>query len=327
MARGKNQKLKLLYLAKIMQEETDDFHSLTMPQIIEKLAAYDIEAQRKSIYDDLDALTDFGIEIIKEQVGKQTFYHVGNRRFEIAELKLLVDAIQSSKFITSKKTKQLIEKLGEEVSSYDAKLLKREVYVAGRIKNMNESIYYTVDALHNAINSNNQITFHYFSWNLKGEPEQRHNGKLYQVSPWSLLWDEDNYYLIAYDEEDKMIKHYRVDKMQDIEQMEQKRTGEAAFRQRDKGSYTRTRFGMYDGKETMVTLLCENRMANVIYDRFGRDIHVREVDKEHFEVNVDVAVSNNFLGWIIGVGGVKIVGPDSVVEQMRKIRDKLCEEY
>ena len=249
MPRGKNQKLKLLYLAKIMLEETDDTHALTMTQILDKLAAYDIEAQRKSVYDDIVALEDFGIEIIKEQVGKMTYYHVGSREFEIAELKLLVDAIQSSKFITTKKTSELIGKLARQASIYDGKILKREVYVTGRIKNMNESIYYIVDEIHNALNSNSQITFRYYSWNVDGKAELRHHGKLYTVSPWMLLWDDENYYLIAYDEDSRMIRHYRVDKMMDIQSITRHRTGEEAFLQRNMASYSRTRFGMFDGRE------------------------------------------------------------------------------
>ena len=214
--KGKNQKLKLLYLAKIMQEQTDDTHALTMPQIIDELAKYDIEAQRKSVYDDLDALDFFGIEIIKEQVGFRTYYHCGNRDFEIAELKFLVDAIQSSKFISENKTKELIRKLEKCISIYDARLLDREVKVTGRIKNMNESIYYVVDAIHTAISENKAIRFKYFSWNVKGEEEFRRDGAFYQVSPWALHFDDERYYLIGYDHEKKEMRHFRVDKMRNV---------------------------------------------------------------------------------------------------------------
>lgn len=207
--RGKNQKLKLLYLAKIMQEQTDDTHFLTMPQIIAELAKYDIEAQRKSIYDDLAALDDFGIEILKEQDGFRTYYHCGNRDFEIAELKILVDAIQSSKFISVKKTKELIAKLEKNVSIYDSQMLDREVKVAGRVKNMNESIYYAVDAIHTAMSENKAIEFKYFSWNIKGEEEYRRNGDFYKVSPWALHFDDERYYLIGYDHEKKELKNKR----------------------------------------------------------------------------------------------------------------------
>lgn len=327
MARGKNQKLKLLYLAKIMQEETDEQHRLTMPQLIERLDAYGIEAQRKSIYDDLDALNDFGIEILKEQVGNKMYYYAGNRDFEIAELKFLVDMVQSSKFVTEKKSKQLIEKLTALVSNYDGKLLKREVYVADRIKSMNETILYSVDSIHTAISNNQQIAFHYFSWNLKGEAELKHEGKLYQVSPWALVYDDENYYLEAFDAAEKKLKTYRVDKMQEITVIDKKRQGATAFKNKDKAVYSKKLFGMYDGKEEMVTLLCENHMANVIVDRFGRNVRMRPVNEEHFEVKVEVAVSGNFLGWIIGIGGVKIVGSESVVEEMKKIKQRLNETY
>ena len=164
--KGKNQKLKLLYLAKIMQEQTDDTHALSMSEILAELAKQEILAQRKSIYEDLAALDEYGIEIIKERVGSKTLYHCGNRVFEIAELKFLVDAIQSSKFISEKKTRELIKKLENNISVYDAKLLDREVKVAGRVKNMNESIYYTIDSLHNAISEDSSIRFKYFSWNV-----------------------------------------------------------------------------------------------------------------------------------------------------------------
>ena len=327
MARGKNQKLKLLYLAKIMQEETDDLHRLTMPQLIERLDAYGIEAQRKSLYDDLDALNDFGIEILKEQVGNKMYYYAGNRDFEIAELKFLVDMVQSSKFVTEKKSKKLIEKLISLVSNHDGKLLKREVYVADRIKSMNETILYSVDSIHTAISNNQQITFHYFCWNLNGEAEVKHDGKLYQVSPWALVYDDENYYLEAYDAEEKRLKTYRVDKMQDIDVVEEKRQGSTAYKNKDKAVYSKKLFGMYDGKEEIVTLRCENHMSNVIVDRFGKKVHMRPVDDEHFEVKVEVAVSGNFLDWIIGIGGVTITGPVSVVKEMQQIKDRLIDEY
>lgn len=327
MARGNNQKLKLLYLARIMQTETDDTHGLTMPQIIDKLAAYDIDAHRKTIYEDLRALDDFGIEIIKTQEGNKTYYHAGGRDFEIAELKFLIDVVQNSKFITEKKSKKLIEKLTALVSNYDAKLLKRQVYVADRVKSMNESILYTVDQIHEAMNGNQKITFHYFEWDVDGKAKLKHGGKLYEVSPWALTYDDGNYYLEAYDEVFGDIKTYRVDKMQDVSVLEEHRKGKEVFGKKDKTVYTKNRFGMYSGKEEIVTLLCENRMANVIRDRFGRDIHMQKVDDNHFTVRVDVAVSGNFLGWIIGIGGVKIIEPESVVGRMQEIRDRMVLEY
>ncbi len=328
MARGYNQKLKLLYLARIMQQNTDETHGLTISQVIDRLSAYDIEAHRKTLYEDFKALDDFGIEIIKTHKGTQTYYHAGNRNFDIAELKFLVDVVQNSKFITEKKSKNLIEKLTSLASNYDAKLLKRQVYVTDRIKSMNESILYIVDQIHYAMNQNHPITFHYFEWGTDGKAQLRHNGKLYKVSPWALIYDDGNYYMEAYDDEFHNLKTYRVDKIQDITILEEKqRSGKDIFKKKDMSIYRRNRFGMFSGKNEVVTLLCEKEMANVIVDRFGRDIHMQMVDNTHFQVNVDVAVSGNFLGWIIGIGGVRILAPESVVKQMENIRDKMNVEY
>ena len=305
--KGKNQKLKLLYLAKIMQEQTDDTHALTMPQIIDELAKYDIEAQRKSVYDDLDALDFFGIEIIKEQEGFRTYYHCGNRDFEIAELKFLVDAIQSSKFISENKTKELIKKLEKSISIYDAKLLNREVKVTGRVKNMNESIYYVVDAIHTAISENKAIKFKYFSWNVKGEEVFRRDGAFYSVSPWALHFDDERYYLIGYE----------------VAVLDAKRKGKTEYSRQDKAKYNEVYFRMYDGDIESVTLKCKNSMANVIIDQFGRNVTLRPVEDGYFTVNVDVAVSSQFLSWVIALeGDVIIQGPDSVKKAMKELLGK-----
>ena len=321
--KGKNQKLKLLYLAKIMQEQTDDTHALTMPQIIDELAKYDIEAQRKSVYDDLDALDFFGLEIIKEQVGFRTYYHCGNRDFEIAELKFLVDAIQSSKFISENKTKELIKKLEKSISIYDAKLLNREVKVTGRVKNMNESIYYVVDAIHTAISENKAIKFKYFSWNVKGEEVYRRDGAFYNVSPWALHFDDERYYLIGYDHDKKEMRHYRVDKMRDVNVQDVKRKGKTEYSRQDKAKYNEVYFRMYDGDIETVTLKCKDSMANVIIDQFGRNVTLRPAEDGYFTVNVDVAVSSQFLSWVIALeGDVTIQGPDSVKKAMKELLGK-----
>ncbi|SEQ38506.1 Predicted DNA-binding transcriptional regulator YafY, contains an HTH and WYL domains [Lachnospiraceae bacterium NE2001] len=318
--RGKNQKLKLLYLAKIMQEQTDDTHALTMPQIIAELAKYDIEAQRKSVYDDLDALDFFGIEIIREQEGFRTYYHCGNRDFEIAELKILVDAIQSSKFISEKKTKELIKKLEKNVSTYDSQMLDREVKVSGRVKNMNESIYYAIDAIHTALGENKAIQFKYFSWNVKGEEEFRRDGANYHVSPWALHFDDERYYLIGYDHEKKEMRHFRVDKMRNVSVLDEKRKGKTEFNKQDRAKFNEQYFRMYGGEVETVVLKCTNDMANVIIDQFGRDVRLIPEGDDHFTVRVQVAVSSQFLSWVIALEGkVRISGPESVKDKMQKL--------
>ena len=213
MSKSSNQKLKLIYLLKIFNEETDEEHGLTMPEIIMRLSSYGVKAERKSIYDDIEELCLAGYDIEKETSGNRTLYYFADRRFELPELKLLVDAVQSSRFITRKKSEKLIGKIEGLASRYDARRLSGNVHVANRIKNMNESIYYIIDDIQRALTEDKKITFKYFRWNARGEKELRHDGQLYKVSPWALTWDDENYYLVAYDDSSEMIKHYRVDKM------------------------------------------------------------------------------------------------------------------
>ena len=232
-----------------MMEKTDDEHYITMPEIIASLEEYGITADRKTIYNDLRDLDILGIEVEGEPVGNRYHYHVVNRLFELPELKLLVDAIQSSRFITERKTNALIRKLEKLVSKYEAMKLQRQVFVSGRIKTMNESIYYTVDAVHNAISENKKIRFQYFQWNVKKEMELRHGGAYYHISPWGLSWDDENYYLVGYDSDAGEIKHYRVDKMLHIQMSEEKREGREHFKKLDMADYAKKSFGMFRGNE------------------------------------------------------------------------------
>lgn len=328
MAKGTNQKLKLLYLMKILLEKTDDTHSITMPEILSSLEKYDVTAERKSIYDDLEALRVFGMDIIGEQRNKTYYYRVGKRDFELAELKLLVDSVQSSKFITAKKSNELIKKLENLSSKYEASQLQRQVYVDGRIKTMNESIYYNVDKIHAAIGANVKIKFQYFQWNVDKKMQLRKNGEFYCVSPWALSWDNENYYLIGFDCEACIIKHYRVDKMLKIDLTEEKRAGKELFETFDVAVYSGKMFGMYDGEVQVVKLECENRLAGVIIDWFGKDVQLKRVDLDHFIVNVEVAVSQQFLAWVVGLGrGVKVIGPECVVDMMRDEVRSLTVQY
>lgn len=328
MPKGSNQKFKLYRLAQIMLERTDEEHYISMPEIMVALSEYDVTADRKSIYNDLRDLSVFGIEVEGEPIGNRYHYHVTNRSFELPELKLLVDAIQSSKFITEKKSYALIKKLETLASRYDAQKLQRQVYVSGRIKTMNESIYYTVDAIHNAISENKKIKFQYFQWNAKKEMELRHNGAWYHISPWGLSWDDENYYLVGYDTDAGMIKHYRVDKMLHIKISDESREGKEHFKKLDMADYAKKSFGMFGGKEQTVKLSVHNKLAGVIIDRFGKDVMMIPADEEHFNVNVDVRVSRQFLGWVFSLGSdIQIVGPDDVVEQMRKEIARSVEQY
>ena len=328
MAKGSNQKLKMLYLAKIFTEETDDNHPLTMPEIIEKLKAYDVNADRKTIYMDLEELRTFGLDIISEQVGRKWYYYIGGRDFELPELKLLVDSVQSSKFMTDRKSSELIHKIESLASKHDAKKLQRQVFITGRIKTMNESIYYNVDRLHEAIATDSQIRFKYFQWNVNKEMELRRGGQWYQTSPWGLMWDDENYYLVAYNSEDGKIRHYRVDKMLNISTVDERREGKEEFKAFDLPHYTRSLFGMFGGEEADVTIELPNDLAGVIIDRFGKNIMMVPEGSDRFRAHVHVAVSLPFFGWVFSLGeGVKIVGPDWVVEEAEKTIQRLAQTY
>lgn len=328
MPKGSNQRFKLYRLAQIMLKKTDDEHYITMPEIMEELAKYNVTADRKSIYNDLRDLSALGIEVEGEPIGNRYHYHVVNRPFELPELKLLVDAIQSSKFITEKKSNALIRKLETLLSKYDAQKLQRQVYVSGRIKTMNESIYYTVDAIHNAISENKKIRFQYYQWNVKKEMELRHNGAWYHISPWGLSWDDENYYLVGYDSDAGKIKHYRVDKMMHIQMSEEKREGRNYFKKLDMAEYAKKSFGMFGGKEQTVKLKVRNELAGVMIDRFGKDVMIVPLDDEYFTVSVNVHVSRQFLGWVFSLGeAARIIGPDEVAAQMREEAKRLMRQY
>ena len=333
MSRNPMQKQKLLYLRKILLEKTDENHGLTSSEILAELALYGITAERKSLYDDLQVLEKFGMDICKSK-SSTVKYYVASREFELPELKLLVDAIQSSKFITEKKSISLIHKLEGLASVHDGKELQRQVFVANRAKTMNERIYYSVDKIQNAIALNRKISFKYYRWELDFSGTERivKREKIrdggYTASPWALCWDDENYYLIAYDSSEGIIKHFRVDKMLYIKSNGKGREGRQAFKSFDMAAYARKMFGMYGGKEEWVHIECDNSFAGVMIDRFGKDVSMIRLDDKRFVVNVEVAVSRQFLAWIIGLGeGVTLAGPQNVVEMMNAEIDRLVKQY
>lgn len=329
MATTDNQRLKLMYLLDILRERTDEEHSITMEEILGALSQMNVHAERKAIYRDIQTLNEYeGVEIVGEKEGKIYKYRLITREFEIAELRLLVDAVQSSRFITTRKSNELIKKLEHLASNYEARSLNRQVFVSGRIKSMNETIFINIDAIHRAINENVNIRFKYFNWTPDKEQEFRHDGADYVVSPFGLIWDDENYYLVAYDASYDELRHYRVDKMKNIRVMKENREGKELFSKRDMARYTEQRFGMFDGNVEKVTLLCENHFAGVIIDRFGKDVMMIRTDKEHFEARVDVAASDLFLGWVAGLGeGVQITAPADVKDRMREMAERLSKMY
>ena len=328
MAKSSNQKLKLLYLAQIFARETDDSHKLTMNQIISRLNDYGINGDRKTLYADIEELQMFGMDIIRERNGRNHYYYLGCREFELPELKLLVDSVQSAKFITDKKSKALIRKLEALASRHEAKLLDRQVITVGRVKTMNESIYYNVHKLHEAIGEKKQIRFKYFQWDMNKKTKLRKNGNYYQTSPLALVCRDDNYYLVAYDGNEAKTKHFRVDKMLNIEVLDEAREGEKKDNNLDVTGYVNHLFGMYGGEEKAVTLEADKDMIGVLIDRFGKDIPVMPVDGNRFATRVNVAVSRQFYGWLFGLGDkIKITKPADVVEGMKKEIEMISKNY
>lgn len=316
MAKSVGQKLKLLYLLKILSENTDEKHPMPMKRILEELSRYDICAERKTIYADIEDLKQFGFDILRNPSKTEGGYYLASREFELPELKLLVDAVQASRFITAKKSRELIGKLEKLTGKHEASRLQRQVYVANRIKTSNESIYYNVDNIHRGIQDNVQITFQYMEWTLDKKMSPRKNGVKYQISPWALIWQDENYYLVGFDEAENKIKHYRVDKMGTIELTAEKRKGTESFSQFDLAKYTTKMFGMFGGEERMVTMKFSNRLIGVVMDRFGTEADIRKRDEEHFSVRIKVAVSEQFFGWITGLGQeASILAPSEVVNE------------
>ena len=319
MARSSYQKLKPLYIMNYLLQNSDEDHPVTVNQIISYLNSQGISAERKSIYSDIEALQCFGLDIVQTGSGRSCGYYVAHRNFELPELKLLVDSVQSSKFITHKKTAALIKKIETLASIHEAQLLNRQVFVKNRIKTMNESIYYNVDEIHNGISKNKKIRFLYFEYNVQKERQYRKNGAYYIVSPFALTWDDENYYMVAYDSDATMIKHYRVDKMEKISIIEEARDGLDAYQALDMAVYARKTFGMFTGQEENVVLRFENHLVGAVLDRLGRDVFIVPDGPDHFTVRTDVIVSPQFFAWVLGFGAsAQMIGPEPVVDKMRE---------
>ena len=328
MARSSYQKLKPLYIMDYLLRNSDEEHPVTVNQLIAHLEAQGITAERKSIYSDLEALQHFGLDIVRAESGRFCGYYVASRTFELPELKLLVDSVQSSKFITHRKTAALIKKIETLASVYEAQLLNRQVYVKNRIKAMNESIYYNVDEIHSGISQNRKIRFQYFEYTVSREKRYRHDGAFYVVSPFAMTWDDENYYLVAYDSAAGIIKHYRVDKMDHITVTDEERDGLAAYQALDMAEYAKKTFGMFTGAEVSVTLRFENHLVGAVLDRLGREVFLTPDGPEHFTVRTDVVVSPQFFAWVLGFGGsAEITGPEEVVAAMREHIESAAAKY
>lgn len=327
MPKSYGQKLKILYLAQLLLERSDEAHPLTTKEMIDHLAAQGIHAERKSIYDDMNALQNFGMDIIsiREKPGG---YYLASRQFELPELKLLVDAVQASRFVTTKKSRELISKLEALTSRSEAGQLHRQVVVAERGKSSNEQIYYNVDEIYAAMAADCTIRFQYFEWSVQKEMIPRKNGAYYEVSPWLLTWEDENYYLIAYDSAADILKYYRVDKMLHLTVCEAPRQGQAAFDALDIAGFAKKTFGMFAGDETSVVLQCDASLTGVMIDRFGLEVPMRPAGEGQIRVRANVAVSRQFFGWLTGLGsGVQIISPPEIRAQYQQYLQNILDRY
>ena len=314
MAKSRNQKLKLLYLKDYLLENTDEEHGVTISEITAFLQNNSICAERKSLYDDIDLLRSlYGMDICTQKIAKRVEYRVMSRKFDLHELKLLGDAVQSSKFITEKKSSELIDKLKGECSRHEAEKLSRQVLCSGKVKNMNESIYYNVDSLFEAISSDRCVTFRYFNYTFDKQKEFRRGGSLYEVSPFTLVYSEDKYYLVGHDFAVGEIRHFRVDRMSGIEASDRPRNSNVLFAGIDIAKYTDMHFSMFGGQIQRVRLEFDKKLANTVYDRFGSDNVVYDTGDGKYEMYAALAVSEQFYGWLAGLGGgARILSPKEV---------------
>lgn len=322
MAKGENQKGKLLLLLDYLRAESDEDHPVTTQALVNYLNAHGVSAERKSVYSDLTALADHGYDV-QRIPGRSGGVYLGQRDFELPELKLLVDAVQASRFITKRKSDALIAKLESLTSRHQATQLQRQVFVGGRVKSMNESAYYSVDAIHTAIHRRNLISFRYFDLNLQKEKVYRRRGEVYHVNPYCLVWDNANYYLVGCEGDDTETRHYRVDKMDAVTVTPENAPMPQGF---DPGAYVGRYFSMYSGRVAQVRLGCREAAAGVILDRFGRDVML--VPREGgFTVTLEVVVSPQFWGWLAALGNLaKPEAPDWVVEEYKTYLRSLLEE-
>ena len=333
------QKMKLFVLKEILEQETDAKHGITMARILELLSIKGQPAERKSVYHDINAFRDAGVLDITKAQGQNREYAVVSRDFDPDEVKLLVDAVQASKFLSDAKTKTLVKKLKKLCSRHEATALQRQVIVTNRVKSMNTRIQYCIDPIHEAIAKNSQLTFLYFDYvlgrNFAKERHYMNKKQPYIVSPWAMIYTDDNYYLLAY--HDGKLKHFRVERMDDVKlhTVEQNglnvivpREGKEEYDKKDMSTYTNYTFSMYGGEVKKVEMVFLNRMLNTVIDRFGKDVVAYPVDKSHFKITVPVAISQQFYGWVFGLGKmVRIVGPEDVKEGMKKALADITARY
>ena len=320
-------KAKILHLQDILLRETDDEHGLTMPQLIERLQKRGISAERKAIYDDLEVLSAYGLDIIIRRSAR-TEYAIGTRQFQFPELMLLVDAVQSSRFLTKKKSKELIGKLQDLTSTHNKKLLQKSMHVEGRIKMQNESIYYNIDTIQDAIRRKKKIVFHYFKHGIDKQQVLRRDGKQYKENPVDLIYRDDYYYLITYNDKYEDFVRYRVDRMTRIIETDEPITGTMAIKSFDAQEFSSRAFGMFGGETMHAVLAVDQSLIGSIIDRFGKEVVVYKIDEDTARVHVSILKSGVFFGWLAQFGNkIRIEGPEQLAQEYRDYLQSIIEAY
>lgn len=333
MPKPSERNARILALMRILLEQTDENHPLTIAELAEQLGQVGISASRKTLYGDLAELQAFGIDV-ERCVSRTTSYFVANRMFELPELKLLADAVAAAKFITEKKSAQLIEKISGLASRFEATEIRRQVFVRGRVKTQNEQIYYNVDTIHQAIAARRPVSFLYFEYCIgRGTPARwtkhyRRDGRNYEAVPYALTWDHGNYYMVAYYEKYGGLSNFRVDRMEQISLLGAEAVTQPEPLSFDPAQYAKKLFGMFSGPEKRVTLRFDDSLAGVVRDRFGPDAAVTPLCGGKFLVTADVEISPKLLGWLFEYGNrVTIVEPQSLVEEFRRMAAESLSQY
>ena len=325
MPKSDNQKLKIFYILDYLERNSHEHRPIRASELIQHLdRQHNISCDRKTVYSDIAALQDYGVDIVSV-AGKNGGYYIASRNFELPELKLLIDAVQSSRYLTEKKSRELIEKLCAQCNEQAAKLMRRTVLVSGRVKSMNETIYYNVDTIQEAISQNKQIAFRYFDWDFGGKRKYRE--KEYLASPYGLCQDNENCYLLAFSSRHG-ITSYRVDRMADIHLLDEARVPCPELTGKALHDHANRLFQMYSGDAVDVKLRFHRSLLNVVIDRFGKNTMLIPENEEWFNFTVKVAVSPMFLSWVIGFGNkAKILYPQSVADQCKALCQEAMSQY
>lgn len=322
-----NQKLKLLYLAKIFQEETDGKTGLTMPQIIEHLREYGISAERKALYRDIKALREFGMDIQRYNRSPMQ-YALANREFSQPELLLLVDAVQSSRFLDMEKSRELIDSIRTLASKRQRETLSKRMHVEGRIKMQNESVFYNVDIVQEAIQAHRRVSFHYFKYDVEKKKVRQHGGDRYLETPVELIYSDGYYYLVTYNDKHDGFTNYRVDRMTEVMVSDEPATRNERIASFDPEAYTAQAFSMFNGEPKTISLIVDEEVMSSIVDRFGSDVESHALDGSHARVYARVKVSDVFYGWLAQFGTKdRVEKPRSVVQGYTEYLQRIVSAY